>query len=278
MADDEADKLREQAISGANLQSNASSEHLDVIMPSFAKPAATSTLSFSLETLSAVVKTQDLIPTLAKNIAFIGVKSAGGMIASVLVSEFFDTALADMLDTIGDVSLRAAVRALREAQGEPSQAIKTRHRHTAEGLLRSAFDGYESSLKARDSKFFTFSGDKDVVLHEKAMQAALTIAAINREVGAIHTVAEWIESSKSHLLKAGVIIERHREFQVGFYNRRYGKGIRFSKALHMATDPYPGDTERRNRRDAEQAIARSEQFRQDMLKWGTLIRQLKMLE
>jgi hypothetical protein len=243
----------------------------EVKMPSLKKSATNSTLSFGLETLSTIVSEQDVLSNLAKKMAFVTVKQAGGLVANVVISEFFDTALADMLDTFGDTSLSAATRALREAAAESSAEVRRRHRHTAEGLLRLAFEGYEKSISARRAKFFTVIGDKDVVLHGKAIQIAMTIAAISQEIGAAATMESWIDSSKKHFAKMTVIIQKERDDSVAEYNKRFGKRI----TLGALTDPYPMQTEFTMRHRAEVAMARATKLDADVQRWVVLVRQLR---
>ena len=245
-------------------------------MPATAGSTAGATCGLILERLALIVRTQGMASELGATYASIAIKEPGGVVATVQISEFFDHAMADTIAAIDDVALAAAVRALREAEKEFIQDLKNRHRHTAEMLLRLAFEGNESKIRDRAAKTFKIVGKKDVALHYQALEVAATIATLARQPGGQETMDSWVESTKLHLAKAGVFLITERDVHVERYNRRYGKGVNAAKVLG-AFDPYPGDSERSARQDAERAMAAADEYQLNMQRWAVWARALRGL-
>jgi hypothetical protein len=253
----------EDSFVGLQFLGKGNEEPLKFSMPRFDKTAANSTLSFTLESLGAILKAKDLLPDLARTLTFVATKHVGAYAISIALSELFDTAVADMLDTVGDASMKAAVRALQDAKSEPSPGGKTRHRQTAEGLLRLAYDGYEASIKHRRGKALNFlmSSKPEVELHCKATQSALTIASISKQVDLHAAVRTWADNSKHHFLRYITIVKSEAEFTVDRHNKTYGKGFSVSRMF----DPYPLDSFLRSEAQAKDAIVRWQQVNREQV-------------
>src|SRR5260370_33762296 len=105
-------------------------------------------VSFGLDSLGRIVEAKDKLrrpdnTATARSLGFVASKQSIGRPASrIAPSELFDAALADMLGTIGDVSIgddgamQPAIGALNAAKAESSQEHKHRHRQAAGELLR----------------------------------------------------------------------------------------------------------------------------------------------
>jgi hypothetical protein len=89
-----------------------------------------------------------------------------------------------------------------------------------------AFASYEAAAGSRQKKLLydLLSWEPELRMHEKAVQVALSIAAINREVGAFSATQTWLGGAREHMIRVGVMIERDAEQKVTAHNRRYGKG------------------------------------------------------
>jgi len=139
---------------------------------------------------------------LKTSVKFIATKNVVGYFISIAAAQLFDTALADMLDTFGDVGYKAAIEALIDAKAESSTEGKRRHRHTAEGLLRLTYAEYEKALQERENRLFGFDSimpkKRKIQLHDKAVSTALIIAAINQDIGLQITANKWADNAKKH--------------------------------------------------------------------------------
>lgn len=167
---------------------------------------AGSSLAFAFQSLATIVRAtgQGLgrrLPDTGHRIFMRGLDYASGGAASVVNKELFDTSMADTMRVIGDVSLQAGERALRDALNEPTQEGKQRHRHTAEGLLRLAHQHHRSSangllvdLVSATNSFIVRT--KKIRALEGAATAASLVSAINHHAGLDTTSLEWAATAK----------------------------------------------------------------------------------
>jgi hypothetical protein len=105
-------------------------------------------------------------------VTFIGAKSGIALAATVLVSELLDTTIADILDTVGDRAATAAVRALHDAARAETAERRDHHRHSAEVLLRLAFESRRNAI-ANVGFWADFASPSRIgELHGMAVQSA----------------------------------------------------------------------------------------------------------
>ncbi|MDQ0946012.1 hypothetical protein [Streptomyces sp. V1I1] len=131
-----------------------------------------------------------------KYISFVASKHAAGAAVDILVGQLLDTALADALRTLGDVSLRAASVELDDANNEPTEKGKKRHRMLAQGHLGVVFQAAESEITALEKKLLPHT-DRRAEAHRKATLVAAIIALINHDAG-MQAAAKWAEKAKTH--------------------------------------------------------------------------------
>lgn len=222
------------------------------VMPRFGRSAAQSATGYVLETMQAVWKEAGRLPTLGTTIKFISKKSAGAYVVTILVSELFDTAVADMLDTVGNASFKAAVRALNDARRAETDERREYHRHTADGLLRLAYDSYQDAIGSLTFWNKLASPWGHVEFHGKAVQAATTVALIAGRADDRPAVIEWAGNARLHFaayhsgaveaekielplpeLTEGSLLRRHARRQ---YNqvRYFNNGLSGGRRIPMA--------------------------------------------
>ncbi|MDQ0578283.1 hypothetical protein [Streptomyces rishiriensis] len=131
-----------------------------------------------------------------KYIGFVASKHIAGAAVDILVGQLLDTALADTLRTLGDVSLRAATAELEDANNEPTRKGKERHRMLAQGHLGVVFQAAQRELTALEKKLLPYT-DRRAEAHRKATLVAAAIALINRDAG-MQAAAKWAEKAKTH--------------------------------------------------------------------------------
>lgn len=116
-------------------------------------------MSFGLESLNGIVRAGDGLAgphtAAVQFLRFVASAHAMAPAANIAVSELFDIALADMLDTIGSVhlgdadALRPAIDALNSARRSLNEDDKKHHRRMAGELLGAAHSEYEASIAGR---------------------------------------------------------------------------------------------------------------------------------
>jgi hypothetical protein len=181
-------------------------------MPKLGAKGLTSTVGFGLESLDRILGINKKLPQLPheipKLVGFVASKHIVGLAANILVSELFDTALIDMLDTIGDTAMKAAIRALNDAKAEPTEDGKRQQRKEAGMLLRLAYQGFEGSLAERRQKEQSWrrfilpydqpSGlTKSAEYYGKAVLAATTKSLIDKN-GGLHSAITWADDARTH--------------------------------------------------------------------------------
>lgn len=171
---------------------------LDFLMPQLGAREVTMSFGYGMEVLQAVLKARDRLPNLNTTIRFVSRRTAGSYVVGIVAAELLDTSVADMIENVGDVAMRAAVDALNDARGESTIEGKRRHRHTAEGALRLAYGGYEDSIRKRKGTFKDWwSPEAREKNHQRASLAAGTIALIHKDEG-LQSTATWAERAKTH--------------------------------------------------------------------------------
>jgi hypothetical protein len=170
------------------------------------------TVAFGLDSLLAVAKSRLtdaekglLSPKTAGTIVtFVGAGAMARFGVSVLMSQLFDMALANMVENFGDQSMKAAAEALHEAVKEPTLVGARRHRHTAEGMLRDAYQGFVGSIQQRRAKsgnrLLGYGNEQIRGAHGKAAIAAATIAAI-LDAENLTSTADWVARARDHFGK-----------------------------------------------------------------------------
>jgi hypothetical protein len=226
----------------------------EIAMPPATSKVPATVAGAVLERLAVICETQARVPVLGGRHDSVAFTGALGAVVAVPVSDFFDRALADTLRAVDETGMAAAFRALHDAESELTQVSKAHHRQIARNMARVAFDGYESTLSERKTKVFVLIGEKDVAIHYRAVEAASAIAALCWEARDTTAVKTWIDHATRHLARAATLVSRDGEVAVGHYHRKYGKGVTASKVFGLF-DPYPADTHRTARMDAERALA-----------------------
>jgi len=200
----------EQYLTG--LQQGPNHDDLRFVMPKLGTKGLTSTMSFGLESLDRILGAHNKLPNIktdaVKFVGFVASKHVAGLAANILISELFDTAMIDMLDTIGDTAMKAAIQALSDAKSEPTIDGKRWHRKEAGVLLRLAHQSFEDSLADRRQKEqswrrFILPYDQPSGLREsaehcgKAALAATTRSLIDKD-GGLHSAVTWANNARTH--------------------------------------------------------------------------------
>lgn len=120
---------------------------------------------------------------------------------TVLVNELLDTTIVDILETVGDSSAKAAVRALNDARRASTLERRDYHRHSADVLLRLAFETHRDAIGKVGFWANLANPDRVCQLHEKAMQAAVLVALIADRAEDSMAVSEWAQHARQHFDK-----------------------------------------------------------------------------
>ncbi len=247
-------------------------DSLAVALPSGSRSTPAALCGLILQRLAVIVQAQRQAFRLGGQYATVSVTDPDGADGTVEIADFFDHTMADTVQLCADAG--SAERDLRAAEAEFVHDRKIQFRRAAEVSLRASFERVEARIRDRDAQTFKIIGHKDVALHYQALQlAALAATAANATENSAATPM-WIERTKTQFTKAGSILLADREVKVESYNRRYGKGINASKVFGIF-DPYPADSERSARTDAERAIANAELLERNMEFWGVWVRALR---
>ncbi len=164
-------------------------------------------MEFTFATLIQLLNTKKI----KTGIKFIATKHIIAYGVSIAAEQLLDTALADMMDAIGDVDYNEAVRSLNFAQNAPTKKEQREHRDRAQGFLQSAYGNYDSIIQEREKntftnnirknlrKFFT-QNKKDIELHGKAARTALIVAFMDHSKRYAST-QYWTDTAKRHFEK-----------------------------------------------------------------------------
>jgi hypothetical protein len=181
--------------------------------------------------LLAILESQAKIAklkTVGTVVSFVSGSPIPGYAASVAISELFDMALADMFDAIGDVDMKTAIRALNDAQRDPTKEGKHRHRMTAETCLRGAYEKFQSSINTRKEKWANrklgYGDPKIRSEHEKAATAAATIASILKTEALQSGADTWADNAREHFDAFDAMIEKeYKEYADNYdaYENKY---------------------------------------------------------
>ncbi|MFF9811574.1 hypothetical protein ACF1G5_41980 [Streptomyces coeruleorubidus] len=169
------------------------------IMPKPGKRGVNTATSAAFASFYSILDAKDRLPKASaslKYISFVGSKHVVGAAVDILVVQLLDTALADALRTLGDVSLRAASVELDDANSEPTEKGKKRHRMLAQGHLGVVFQAAESEISALEKKLRPYR-DRRAEAHRKAALVAATIALINHDAG-MQAAGKWAEKARTH--------------------------------------------------------------------------------
>jgi hypothetical protein len=126
-------------------------------------------------------------------ILFIAAKAASRYGITVAAKKLFDTALADMLETTGEVDFKTAARAFEHAQAAPTEAEQKHHREDARRALLSAYESYDSAIQEIAGK----PVDERPSLYAKAAGVAFILAAMEYELGHA-AAADWAQHALAH--------------------------------------------------------------------------------
>jgi hypothetical protein len=141
---------------------------------------------------------------LARQVTLIGVRHLAAYAVPVVAEALFDTALAETLVALGDIGFESGIDALDDAREEPDAALKLRHRHTAEVLLRGAYGDYSGAIKEFESTGRAQLGSRPVkdigAVHEKATAVAVLIAAISHDAGSGPATVKWASRARDHFV------------------------------------------------------------------------------
>jgi hypothetical protein len=193
----------EKSINELGLQQKSDGQ-FEFIMPRVDKTTVGSTLEALQHILDATGKLGKGKAGIPKHVAAIAVRNIAGQIAYVALDQLLDTTLADMLSAFADVDYKAAIRALNDAKNDPSPDGKNRNRSEARGCLRQAYEKYDSAIQKLKKKLlneFGWYSAEIYELHKKAVNMALIIALISRELEEESTAVTWANNAKTHFQK-----------------------------------------------------------------------------
>ncbi|MFC9683289.1 hypothetical protein [Streptomyces sp. NPDC056948] len=172
------------------------------IMPKPGKRGVNTATSAAFASLYSILDAKNRLPKASaslKYISFVASKHVAGAAVDILVVQLLDTALADALRTLGDVSLRAASVELDDANSEPTEKGKKRHRMLAQGHLGVVFQAAESEVTALEKKLLPHR-DRRAEAHRKASLVAAAIALINQDAG-MQAAGKWAEKARTHFYR-----------------------------------------------------------------------------
>ncbi|MCX5199189.1 hypothetical protein OOK31_35815 [Streptomyces sp. NBC_00249] len=181
------------------LQKNQKSGGFHFVMPGLGKKGVDTATSATLAAFYGILEAKEKLPKASMSIKFIGFvagKHVAGMAIDIVVSQLFDTALADSLRTIGGVNLGAALEELEDANSEPKNSGKKRHRLLAQGHLGVVFQAAEKEAAFLKGKLLPHT-DRRAEVHRKAALVAAAIALINQDAG-MRAAVKWADKAKLH--------------------------------------------------------------------------------
>ncbi|MFD7341749.1 hypothetical protein ACFV98_38135 [Streptomyces violascens] len=182
---------------------------LRFVMPRPGQKGVDTATSAAFASFYSILDAKDKLPKASaslKYISFVASKHVAGAAVDIFVGQLLDTALADALRTLGDVSLRAASVELDDANNEPTEKGKERHRMLAQGHLGVVYQAAESEISALEKKMLPRI-DRKAESHRKATLVAAAIALINNDAG-MQAAAKWAEKARTHF-------ERYDELKDG---------------------------------------------------------------
>ena len=147
---------------------------------------------------------------------------------NVAVDALLDSALADTLETIADVDLDEALKALRRARAETNDEGRRTLRNTAATCLSRAHGQYQKAVANRQSGSLDQFRPKaaKIELYRKAMFSALTNSALYWEMGAYTTAADLAEEARAdftnyHSLLTAATVNAVKSAKVELFYVRY---------------------------------------------------------
>lgn len=212
----------ERYLSG--LHRDRSSDDYRFAMPRLGQKGVNTSTSAALASLYSILDDKDKLPKASVSLKFIGFmagKHVVGAAADIVVGQLFDTAVADTLRMLGDVSLVAASVELEDANGEPTEKGKKRHRMLAQGHLGVVYQAAEREIGALEKKLISRI-DRRAEAHRKATIVAAAIALINRDAG-MQAAVQWAERAKQHFGRYDTLKGRADRELVDRMNRQESK-------------------------------------------------------